>query len=323
MAVSTFCKRCGEHFKLTPTQVKSGGLGAFFRSFRKSHTPSVLQPAFQRTENLSTPALRASKDENPYFVDAADQIVSRGANIEPFRRDRERADDVDEEGIIHLDNADESTAYHVNPKRRGEPGQRAVRCLDCEAMLYVSEHATSTLCHRCSAYVSLQDYEVKGERRENIRTRGDLIVWKKGALTASQIMCNNLKVYGQVSGKIDCAGNVFFRSSGKVMGSMRCKHLIVHKSCKLEFVPGIRAESVEIHGEVRGDIFCEGRIKITKTGAVYGDCTAPTVVLEDGGMLSGQMRFMKPDQELMAEYARKAQAVHDEMFDAEAEQGAA
>ncbi len=212
----------------------------------------------------------------------------------------------------------ETAGAPFTPKKP-DPKDRKILCVGCRETLFVSKHATSTICPHCSEYCSLENFTIANHRRENIRTRGNVAIQRKASLTASEVICDNLKVYGKISGKIDCTGDAFFHCSGKVVGSLRCKHLIIHKICNLTFLPGIHAETAEIHGEVKGDIICDGKIKITKTATVIGDCTAPTVVLEDGGNLCGQMRFMKPDQEMMAEYARRAQEAHDELFDEETE----
>ncbi len=207
----------------------------------------------------------------------------------------------------------------VGSASRQEPGDRVVRCLDCSTDLRVSREATSTLCRRCGCYVNLEDFDIRGHRRENIRTRGKVVIHRRASLSANELACDSLKVYGKISGKIECSGDAMFRSSGKVVGAVRCRHIYIHKLSNIKFIPGIRAETAEIHGHVEGDIICEGTIQISKTGAVYGDCIAPAVKLEDGASLSGQMRFMKPDRALEEEYIRKAQAAQEAYFARELE----
>jgi cytoskeletal protein CcmA (bactofilin family) len=214
-------------------------------------------------------------------------------------------------------------ALNGNPVTSIKPssgsGERVVLCLDCGTELRVSRQATSTLCRRCGCFVSLEDFEIRGHQRENIRTRGNVIIHRRASLSASEVVCDSLKVYGKISGKIDCSGDAIFRSSGKVVGAVRCRHLYIHKLSNIRFIPGIRADTAEIHGHVEGDIICEGTIRVTKTGAVYGDCIAPAVSLEDGASLSGQMRFMKPDLALEQEYLRRAQAAQEAYFARELE----
>ncbi len=347
MAVSTFCKICGEHYKLEPAPNKAPfGLGVLFGGKKEA---SPFHPAVNRpTSHPEKPGAGNGNGENGETGNSAKEAPA--ADDEDFNRTSDGVewfdadelvpppppprtpipappppskpdDELDDEEFVEVEayTTVESSGIPFAPKKP-DPSDRKILCVGCRHELFVSKHATSTICPNCSEYVSLESFTIANHRRENIRTRGNVSIQRKASLTASEVVCDNLKVYGKISGKIDCAGTAFFHCSGKVVGSLRCKHLIIHKICNLTFLPGIHADTAEIHGEVKGDIICDGKIKISKTATVIGDCTAPTVVLEDGGNLCGQMRFMKPDQELMADYDRRAREAHDEFFDEEADQ---
>ena len=59
---------------------------------------------------------------------------------------------------------------------------------------------------------------------------------------------------------------------------------------------GLIAESADIYGQLDGNILCSGTIRIFKSGSVLGDATARSIVLKDGGILTGQMTI-QPDVE--------------------------
>ncbi|MEM0968390.1 MAG: polymer-forming cytoskeletal protein [Verrucomicrobiota bacterium] len=202
----------------------------------------------------------------------------------------------------------------IEPLATNSIASRQTECFECNALLEFSAHATSTICRACSAYISLQDHDIREHRREDIQTRGNIIIHRHASLFGNHISCQDLRVFGKISGKIDCSGDTFFRASGKVVGSVRCRHLFVHRLANLTFEPGIRAQTMEIHGKVKGDLICEGTIEISRTGSVIGDCTAPAVKLDDGGILSGQMRIRRPDEWLDQDYARKARAAQEEFL---------
>ena len=319
LAVSTFCRNCGEHFKLTPVQQKSRFSFAGLFKGKSNDEPSLLEPAVQRPSGIAEPTFRARQSVDHGFDgdDEEDAISTRdtsGFSGEPTQGDGQSDDFIEVEAPNALANNGGNGAKPFKEKEHSATDRR-VPCVDCGQELFVSTHAKSTICSQCSAYVSLQSHDISRPIRENIKTRGDIRIRKSASITATQVVCTNLKVYGEIAGKIDCAGEAFFKTSGKVVGNMKCKHLIIHKSCDLTFMPGIHAETAEIYGKVHGDIICDGKIKITKTAAVIGDCTAPTVVLEDGGSLAGQMRFMAPDSEMMAEYARRAEEAQEDLFE--------
>lgn len=170
-----------------------------------------------------------------------------------------------------------------------EPEKKPVRCFECGHIHEVSVAASSTQCARCSLYISLSDEHIREQYSRNIRTRGDVTIYRKGSVVGCEIACHNLTVQGKISGSVDCSGNAIFKNSGKVLGSMHCKHIIVDRKCEVDFPQGIIAESADIYGVVRGDILCSGTIHIFKTGSVLGDATAKAIVMKDGGVLTGQM----------------------------------
>lgn len=172
-----------------------------------------------------------------------------------------------------------------------EVEKKPIRCFECGHIHEVSVAATSTQCARCSLYISLTDLDIREQYSRNIRTRGDVTIHRKGSVIGCEIACHNLTVLGKISGSVDCSGNAVFKNSGKILGSMHCKHIIVDRKCELDFPQGIIAESADIYGTVRGNILCSGTVHIFKTGSVLGDATAKAVVMKDGGVLTGQMNI--------------------------------
>ncbi len=179
--------------------------------------------------------------------------------------------------------------YAPPSKKDHSSKDRPIRCFRCNHHQMVSLAASSTQCGRCSVYISLSDYDIKSSQSQTIRTRGNVTIHRRGSLVGCDVACHDLTVLGKISGSVDCSGNATFKNSGKVLGSMHCKHLHVDKKCELTFPQGVVAESADIQGIVNGGITCSGTIKILKTGAVNGDATAKAIVLKDGGILSGQM----------------------------------
>lgn len=327
-ADSFLCRACGHYTPAGAAPPKARSLASWWQWLFNPAKGGISRAGLSATEpSPRRPAIRSGYHAEPFYgtedyiapveepefgAGAADEFVEA---LEFESVDSEDLEFVEVPGIgfdpPHAGAGQASTAPEV--------GIRVVRCLNCVADLRVRRDAPSTVCRRCGCFVSLEDFEIRGHWRENIRTRGKVVVHRRASLSANEVACGSLKVYGRISGKIECSGDAMFRSSGKVVGAVRCRHIHVHKLSNIKFIPGIRAETAEIHGHVEGDIICEGPIQISKTGAVYGDCIAPSVKLEDGASLSGQMRFTKPDQALDQEYIRRAQAAQEAYFARELE----
>lgn len=331
--LSAVCRYCGESFKVKSASHRGGlfRLSALF-GLRKPERGYYLKPSIELSdEPRERPAVREARFE-PFegddeydpaagpgiesgSVDAPD-AAALGAELDGLE------DDDDEMGsgyeMIEVGATRTWTGSVEHPARRSlnaSFSERTTTCFDCGMVLRFSDEAKAVTCSRCSAQISLENLDIRDHWREPIKIRGDLTIHRKASVSAMEIACDTLRVYGMITGKIDCHGDAFFRSSGKVVGSVSCRHLFVHKTSELIFIPGIRAETAEIHGRITGDLICEGTVRITKTGVVMGDCTAPAVQLDSGGILSGQMRIAKPDAAMREDYERKAAVARSEFLE--------
>jgi len=205
----------------------------------KAPSNPAIRPAYQVEPFYGTENYVAGPEQPDYSPSAADAVVEA---LEFESSDPDDLELVEVPGI-GVETPNTLTGPATRVPHPSEVEERVVRCLDCSTELHVSRQATSTLCRRCGCYVSLEDFDIRGHRRENIRTRGNVVIHRRASLSASEVACESLKVFGKISGKIDCSGDAMFRSSGKVVGAVRCRHIYVHKLSNIRFIPGIRAEN--------------------------------------------------------------------------------
>lgn len=175
---------------------------------------------------------------------------------------------------------------------RPQKTYRSVICFDCQHPHKVSGLSTSSLCPNCGSYIDLRDVVIKDRTTQKIRTRGDVTVEKKGALLGTSITCGNLVVEGQVAGSIYASGNVTFRSSGKVLGEVRCGHLLVEKKCSVQFLQHVHAVKAEIHGMVTGRFEIQERLLLSRRGQISGSIQAKSMVMEAGSQLEVTMEIL-------------------------------
>ncbi|HQZ29442.1 MAG TPA: polymer-forming cytoskeletal protein [Verrucomicrobiales bacterium] len=178
-------------------------------------------------------------------------------------------------------------------RKRDEPvPERDVRCYRCYHIQAVSRFAKSTQCERCSAYISLANYEISAIKSHTLRTRGDVSISRKGGLVnGSEIACHHLTVTGAIDAFVDCSGSAVFRHSGEVRGNLFCERLVVEKNCEVRFPDGVMTGRAEISGHLIGDLICSGNVKIGRTGIVEGDVTAINLETKEGGRISGKTKI--------------------------------
>lgn len=187
--------------------------------------------------------------------------------------------------------------YIPPEKRKGlvEPSHDfSVRCFRCYHQQPVSKFAKSTQCERCSVYISLANYEVKANKQHTLRTRGDIIIRRKGGLKNCELACQNLTVNGTIDAFVDCSGDAVFRKTGKVRGHLYCRKLIVEKNAAIEFPDGIKTERADIFGRIAGDIICSGTVRLAKTALVDGNVTAFDIQMKEGAEITGE-QVIDPD----------------------------
>jgi cytoskeletal protein CcmA (bactofilin family) len=92
-------------------------------------------------------------------------------------------------------------------------------------------------------------------------------------------------------GQLICTDTVFVKLQGKLQGSIESEKLVVDKKAEAEFTKPLRARSVEINGKATGEVLCDGRVTINKNGDLSGVVYARSIVVEKGGIFSGELHI--------------------------------
>ena len=166
-------------------------------------------------------------------------------------------------------------------------------CFDCGHKFKTSRSARSANCPACGAYISLEDVEINMNATQPVKTRGDVIIRKRGHLSASSLQCRDLRCFGNLEANVVCSSDAIFKATGTVIGEIRCRRFIVEKGSDLVFKNPIRAEEVEIQARITGNVFSSGLVLIGANGSVNGDVTARSVSIEPGGELNGAMNIVR------------------------------
>ncbi len=181
---------------------------------------------------------------------------------------------------------------YVPPERRKKATDSVsgfdVRCFRCYHVQSVSRFAKSTQCERCSAYISLANYEIQAHKSHTLRTRGDIVIGRRGGLKNSEIACHHLTVNGSIDAFVDCSGDATFRRSGVVRGHLYCRRILIEKNCEVEFPDGVMAQRAEIHGKLVGNLTCSGKLKLFRNGSVRGDVRAVEIDSKDEQAITGE-----------------------------------
>ena len=117
----------------------------------------------------------------------------------------------------------------------------------------------------------------------NIRIDGQV----KGKLTVS----GSCDIYGSVEGDIE-ASEVVIENGAKVTGNVNSKtDLSIGSGSSL--TGNVNAKNAYINSNVNGNIEVSAELKITSTGAVYGDITATNLSVASGALLVGRINIKR------------------------------
>ena len=200
---------------------------------------------------------------------------------------------LNSQGPAAIPRSDRMPANYVDPqskKRKSDPTTDfSVRCYRCYHKQMVSRYAKSTQCERCSVYISLADYEIKAQKCHTLRTRGNIVIAKRGGLIKnSEIACHNLTVIGDIDARVDCSGTAAFRRSGIVRGQLFCSRLTIDKNCEVRFPDGVKTERADISGVLVGDLTCSGTVRLGRNARIEGNVAAVDIEQKDGSQITGE-----------------------------------
>ncbi len=166
-------------------------------------------------------------------------------------------------------------------------------CFDCGHKFKTGRSAKSASCPTCGAYISLEDVEINMPSTQAVKTRGDVLVRKRGRLSTSSVQCRDLNCQGIIEANVSCSGDATFRTAGTIIGEIRCQRFVVEKGADVAFMNPVHAAEVDIQARVTGTIYCTGPVLINSNGSVNGDVTARSVSIEPGGELNGAMNIVR------------------------------
>jgi len=166
-------------------------------------------------------------------------------------------------------------------------------CFECGHKFKVSRSSKSANCPTCGSYITLEDVEINMPSTLPIKTRGDVLIRKRGHLSADNLRCKDLRCQGIIEANIEASGDAIFRTVGTIIGKVQCKRFIVEKGADVVFINEIRAEEVDIQARITGTIFSSGSLVIGAGGNVNGDVTARSISIEPGGELNGAMNIVR------------------------------
>ncbi|OAB39387.1 cell division protein [Paenibacillus macquariensis subsp. defensor] len=114
-------------------------------------------------------------------------------------------------------------------------------------------------------------------RNSNRRNSGTDTLIGQGCEVTGKIQCEaNLRIEGSFNGEIESHGDITVGENAVARSN-------------------IQAREVVIAGKVYGDVATTGKLTITATGQMFGDVSASSLIIMEGGALSGTSTMSQPE----------------------------
>jgi cytoskeletal protein CcmA (bactofilin family)/predicted RNA-binding Zn-ribbon protein involved in translation (DUF1610 family) len=314
LVVSTFCKKCGVHLSVHKRRVTASEVS---RSGAGMHDAWVSVDPHDPPPAPEAPAVEAKVESAPEKETDLSPSDGFGAYLQsqsPSAPQTEPTPAVNEDGepITTGMRRPQSNSPPPTPspalqtassfQKMKEQGMyrnqyfKDAECFDCGHKFKTGRSARSANCPACGAYISLEDVEINMVSTQSVKTRGNVLIRKRGRLSASSVHCRDLECHGTIEANVTCSGDATFRTAGSIIGEIRCHRFVVEKGADVAFLNPVHATEVEIQARVTGTIYCSGPVLISSNGSVNGDVTARSVSIEPGGELNGAMNIVRGRQ---------------------------
>ncbi len=326
LVVSTFCKKCGAHLTIQKRRVTASNVsrsGAGYDDWTENAPAKAEAPAAPAPEKPAPePEIKAvvlpeavSEEDRKADLSASDGFGAfLKAQVQPHAPPETpelpfvetRPHEEPQTGSLRRPTSNSPAPTPTPAPMNASSIQKMkdmgmyrnqyfkdAECFDCGHKFKTSRSARSANCPTCGAYISLEDVEINMNATQPVKTRGDVIIRKRGHLSASSLQCRDLRCFGNLEANVECSGDAIFKATGTVIGEIRCRRFIVEKGSDLVFKNPIRAEEVDIQARITGNVFSSGLVLIGANGSVNGDVTARSVSIEPGGELNGAMNIVR------------------------------
>lgn len=170
------------------------------------------------------------------------------------------------------------------------PSKHDVTCYECGYDFQLTGAVKSTYCSKCRAQIAVENFTIKDEWTEDIKTAGTVTIKPDGDVVSGTIKANHIIVEGQASGGVLQAFRwLELRSSTSFDPErMTSAHLLIGPDAHL-ILPEVRYDEITVHGTLKARVFASGLVRIMDGGRVEGEVHGSQLAVEDGGSLRAEV----------------------------------
>ena len=181
----------------------------------------------------------------------------------------------------------------MNSKTGELTGSRDIICPYCRGTISVSLNCLSIPCRICNRHINVKDLlspveekkiSTVGKRRILCFKCGREVFTDKNAQAVACKYCyhrndlSNLKIKSVFGKNIETHGTLYLKRRGVIE------------------ISSIRVGDAIIKGRIKGNVYARGTVEIFKHGEIYGKITCSKLIVNKGGVFSGNVEMLDIQQ---------------------------
>lgn len=190
---------------------------------------------------------------------------------------------------------------------------KPVHCLKCGRTHEVSQKAQSTICPGCYAPIELIDVSINESISRAVDTRGHLKLGPKGIIGNDWIVCGSARIEGVFNGHLRCEGEARLAMQKPCPGRISAGSILIERKAQIDSAHPLEADQFAIEGKLRSAVNSRGIVRVLKGGWLEGTVTAPSMVVEKGGVFLGDCRIQSSAPAAPVVESTKPESSSDEM----------
>ena len=190
---------------------------------------------------------------------------------------------------------------------------KPVHCLKCGRTHEVSQKAQSTICPGCYAPIELIDVSINESISRAVDTRGHLKLGPKGIIGNDWIVCGSARIEGVFNGHLRCEGEARLAMQKPCPGRISAGSILIERKAQIDSAHPLQADQFAIEGKLRSAVNSRGIVRVLKGGWLEGTVTAPSMVVEKGGVFLGDCRIQSSAPAAPAVESTEPESSADEM----------
>ena len=173
------------------------------------------------------------------------------------------------------------------------PPRQRIRCFECGYEFNLTGRMHSTYCPKCRTTLDLAGYTIDSDCAEPLKTLGTVVVTKRGIVNSTRIVANDIELHGKIKKSPSQAFGALIVHPGAEFArkDIDASDLRLAEGAEIAFKAPATYRDVEVAGKLECELYATGVVTIRAGGVFEGTIHARHLVVEDGGILLGEMNI--------------------------------